>query len=117
MNITPIDPWLPLDAPNARADARRRQQVAQLKEDIRMLDLIREWDELSVEQKWSEWEIEANTEGLHTSRFSEVPGFTPRYCGGCASQVFLDYRKDPDGACPFDPTHPIAAVRPLGKAA
>lgn len=58
-----------------------------------MMQLITEWDAMPYPVKLTE-----AAKG-NESRFREVPGFQPSWCGGCQAEVFLDYREDPEGAC------------------
>lgn len=99
---TITNPWEPVPPLHAIAERAHRERIAHEKEQLRLLVLIDQWDRLSAEQKWAEYDIEANTDGRKVSRFHEVPGFDPKWCAACQSSVFLSYLDDPAGVCPFD---------------
>lgn len=64
-----------------------------LREAQDMMNLIAEWDALRYSQKLAE------SDKGSASRFFHVPGFELVWCGACVSDVLLDYRDDPEGAC------------------
>lgn len=67
--------------------------ASELREADRMTALIQHWDLLRYSEKLYE-----SAKGRH-SRFRDVPGFQPTWCGVCQSEVLLDYTEDPEGAC------------------
>lgn len=88
--------WEPMAPDVARALHARRQHAARVREDRRLALLFAEWDALTEEQKWDEWCIETDSEGMETSRFAEVPGFAPVRAED-GTYRFIDFRNDQDG--------------------
>lgn len=67
--------------------------ASELREGENMMALIAQWDTLRYSEKLRESALGEK------SRFREVPGFTPVWCGICVAEVLLDYTEDPEGAC------------------
>ena len=74
--------------------AHGQYAAAELRAADNMMSTIAQWDLLRYSEKMHEWEKGAR------SRFSQVPGFEPRWCGVCLEETFPDYRNDPEGECP-----------------
>ncbi|MFT4258014.1 hypothetical protein [Microbacterium sp.] len=66
-----------------------------LRDSENMMARIAQWDTLRPAEKWAEFDKGSS------SRFFDVPGFTPAWCDSCKSEVHPDYRNDPEGECPF----------------
>lgn len=79
--------------PLARQVAHGLYAQAELADAGRMMSLIAQWDALTYTEK-----LDESDKGT-ASRFSQVPGFELRWCAECHSDVLLDYRDDPEGAC------------------
>lgn len=66
---------------------------AALRDAQNMMSLIAQWDLLRYSEKLRE-----SAKG-QASRFHEVPGFEPSFCGPCQDWTLLDFTDDPEGAC------------------
>lgn len=73
--------------------AHGQYALAALRDAENMMSLIAQWDSLPYSMKLAE-----SDKGT-ASRFSQVPGFELHWCDECHSEVLLDYRDDPEGAC------------------
>lgn len=73
--------------------AHGQYAASELREAANMISLISQWDLLRFSEKLHE-----SAKGT-ASRFHEVPGFEPVWCGACLSETYLDYTGYPEGEC------------------
>ncbi|WP_217181575.1 hypothetical protein [Streptomyces sp. AC495_CC817] len=73
--------------------AHGQYAASELRAAENMMSLIAQWDLLRFSEKLAE------SEKGTASRFHQVPGFEPFWCGACLSETYLDFTEDPEGSC------------------
>ncbi|MBT2484810.1 MULTISPECIES: hypothetical protein [unclassified Microbacterium] len=90
--------------------ARGQRAAADLRDAENMMRRMAAWDQLLAQEKAAEYE-----KGKE-SRYADLPDFAPVFCVDCRDDVFPDFTKEPDGACPFDINH-VLGTHALDRAA